>query len=186
MRKYFNIMVTFLTSGIWHGASWHFVLWGALQGIFIVIGDMLRPAKTKFHTVFHVKTQSVGFRCGQVCMTYLLFLVSFTFFRAPTISDGVYYLERIVRHFDIWTLLDGSVYTLGLDAKEMLVFVIAVAILWIVDWYYQKKKAYFDTLVKNQCLAVQYLIVLTLFVMILVFGVYGEGYNASEFIYFQF
>lgn len=186
VRKYFNIMVTFLTSGIWHGASWHFVLWGALQGIFIVIGDMLRPAKTKFHTVFHVKTQSVGFRCGQVCMTYLLFLVSFTFFRAPTISDGVYYLERIVRHFDIWALLDGSVYTLGLDAKEMLVFVIAVAILWIVDWYYQKKKAYFDTLVKNQCLAVQYLIVLTLFVMILVFGVYGEGYNASEFIYFQF
>ena len=186
VRKYFNIMVTFLTSGIWHGASWHFVLWGALQGIFIVIGDMLRPAKTKFHTVFHVKTQSVGFRCGQVCMTYLLFLVSFTFFRAPTISDGVYYLERIVRHFDIWALLDGSVYTLGLDAKEMLVFVIAVSILWIVDWYYQKKKAYFDTLVKNQCLAVQYLIVLTLFVMILVFGVYGEGYNASEFIYFQF
>ena len=186
VRKYFNIMVTFLTSGIWHGASWHFVLWGALQGIFIVIGDMLRPAKTKFHTVFHVKTQSVGFRCGQVCMTYLLFLVSFTFFRAPTISDGVYYLERIVRHFDIWALLDGSVYTLGLDAKEMLVFVIAVSILWIVDWYYQKKKAYFDTLVKNQCLAVQYLLVLVLFVMILVFGVYGEGYNASEFIYFQF
>ncbi len=106
-----------------------------------MIGDMLRPAKTKPHTVFHVKTQSVGFRCWTgLVLTYLLFLVFIYFFRAPTISDGVYYLERIVRHFDIWALLDGSVYTLGLDAKEMLVFVIAVAILWIVDWYYQKKR----------------------------------------------
>lgn len=185
-RKYFNTMVTFLVSGIWHGASWHFVLWGALQGVFIVIGDFLKPFKTRINTYFHVKTQSAGFKAGQTVTTFVLFLVSFTFFRAPSIRDGVYYLERMVRRFDIWSFWNGSLYTLGLDAKELFILALAVAILAIVDWSYQKRKVFFDTLVCEQCLAVQYLIVLVLFVMILVFGVYGEGYDATEFIYFQF
>ena len=177
-RRYFNTLVTFLVSGIWHGASWHFVLWGALQGIFIIIGDMLRPIKDKIAVK---KNHSV-----QIIMTFVLFLISFTFFRAPSIHDGVYYLERTVCQFDPWSLLDGSVYTLGLDGKEMLVLFLAVMILFIVDLFYQKKQIYFDTIVKNQCLAIQYLIVLGLFMMILIFGAYGEGYDASEFIYFQF
>ena len=117
---------------------------------------MLRPAKTKFHTVFHMRDTecriSLWTGLHDLSIIFGFHLLSSG---TPTISDGVYYLEGLLRHFDIWTLLNGSVYTLGLDAKEMLVFVIAVAILWIVDWYYQKKKAYFDTLVKNQCLAVQ-------------------------------
>ena len=92
----------------------------------------------------------------------------------------------MVCQFDPWSLLDGSVYTLGLDGKEMLVLFLAVMILFIVDLFYQKKQIYFDTIVKNQCLAIQYLIVLGLFMMILIFGAYGEGYDASEFIYFQF
>ncbi len=177
-RRYFNTLVTFLVSGIWHGASWHFVLWGALQGIFIIIGDILRPIKDK---IVVKKNHSV-----QVIMTFVLFLISFTFFRAPSIHDGVYYLERMVCQFDPWSLLDGSVYTLGLDGKEMLVLFLAVMILFIVDLFYQKKQIYFDTIVKEQCLAIQYLIVLVLFMMILIFGAYGEGYDASEFIYFQF
>lgn len=186
LRKYFNTMVTFLVSGLWHGASWHFVFWGALQGIFIVIGDISAPLKERVNQAFSIKTKSAGFKAGQVFMTFVLFLVSFTFFRADSIRDGAYYLERMVRHFDIWSLFDGSVFTLGLDTKEMAVLTVGIVILLIVDWYYQKRRAYFDTLVKEQCLAVQYLIVLVLFVMILILGVYGEGYQAAEFIYFQF
>jgi len=185
-RKYFNIMVTFLVSGVWHGASLHYVFWGALQGIFIVIGDMTRPLKQRLNQKYAVRTNSAGYHAGQTFMTYLLFLISFTFFRAESISDGVYYLERIVRRFDAWSLLSGYVYTLGLDGWDMLVLVLGVIILLAVDWAYQKRRIFFDALVREQCLAVQYLIVVVLFVTILVCGVYGEGYDGSQFIYFQF
>ena len=61
-----------------------------------------------------------------------------------------------------------------------------ILLLLIVDACYAKKKMLFDALVKEQCLAIQYVIVAVLLVMVIVFGVYGEGYDASQFIYFQF
>ena len=75
---------------------------------------------------------------------------------------------------------------MGLDEKEMEVLFFAIFILILVDWQYEKKKIYFDTLVKGQSLVVQYLISIVLLVMILVFGIYGQGYDATQFIYFQF
>ena len=63
---------------------------------------------------------------------------------------------------------------------------IGIVILILVDAYYARKKALFDVLVKEQPLAVQYVIVAVLLVMVIVFGVYGEGYDAAQFIYFQF
>ena len=61
-----------------------------------------------------------------------------------------------------------------------------ILILFIVDWCYEKKKLYFDTLIKKQCLAVQYVAAIGLLLAILIFGVYGQGYDATQFIYFQF
>jgi hypothetical protein len=55
-----------------------------------------------------------------------------------------------------------------------------------VDAYYVVRNKFFDSLIKEQCLAVQYVIVAVLLVMVIVFGVYGEGYDATQFIYFQF
>ena len=101
-------------------------------------------------------------------------------------ADAVYYLQRLFTTFDVWSLFDGSVYYLGLDRKEMPVLVAGILMLLIVDACYAKKKMLFDALVKEQCLAIQYVIVAVLLVMVIVFGVYGEGYDASQFIYFQF
>ena len=95
-------------------------------------------------------------------------------------------IQRRFLAFDVWSLFDGSMYYLGLDQKEMGVMWLGILILLVVDAYYARKKALFDALVKERCLAVQYGIVAVLLVMILVFGVYGEGYDASQFIYFQF
>ncbi|MCM1182564.1 MAG: MBOAT family protein [Roseburia sp.] len=186
LRRYWNTMVTFLVSGLWHGASWHFVFWGGLQGVFIIIGDMLRPVKKNLTDRFRIRVNTFGYAFFQGVSTFFLFLFSLVFFRADTIRDGLYYLQRMVTHFDVWSLFDESVYYLGLDKKEMGVLWAGILILLLVDMYYARKRAFIDTLVKEQCLAVQYVIVLALLVMIVVFGVYGEGYDATQFIYFQF
>lgn len=185
-RKYFNNMVTFLVSGLWHGASWHYVLWGGIQGIYIVIGDLLRPIKKKFNTCFHVRVETFGYQAVQVLCTFFLFALSMVFFRADTVTDAGYYIQRMVTTFEVWSLFDGTIYNLGLDQMEMTVLGLGIVILLITDACYAKKKELFDTLVKKQCLAVQYVIVAVLLVMILVFGIYGEGYDAAQFIYFQF
>lgn len=186
LRMYFNNMVTFLLSGIWHGAGWHFVVWGAIQGVYIILEDLLKPVKTRLWELFHVRVKTFGYQLFQGLCTFLLFALSMVFFRAETVKDAVYYIQRMFLSFDVWSLFDGSMYYLGLDQKEMGVMWLGILILLVVDAYYARKKALFDAFVKERCLAVQYGIVAVLLVMILVFGVYGEGYDASQFIYFQF
>lgn len=185
-RKYCNTMITFLASGFWHGASWHFVVWGAIQGVYIIIGDLLDPVRKWFDVVFQVRWKTLVCQfCRGIC-TFLLFAFSFVFFRADTVSDAVYFLQRMVQNFDVWSLFDESIFYLGLDRKEMGILLFGILILLIVDACYAAKRKLFDTIVKEQCLIVQYVIVAVLLVMVLVFGVYGEGYDASQFIYFQF
>ncbi len=185
-RKYFNTMITFLASGFWHGASWHFVVWGAIQGVYIIIGDLLDPLWKWVAHAFHIRWKTFVCQfCRGIC-TFLLFAFSFVFFRADSVKDAIYYLQRIFQNFDVWSLFDESIFYLGLDRKEMGVLLFGILILLIVEACYAAKHKLFDAIVKEQCLVVQYVIVAVLLVMVLVFGVYGEGYDASQFIYFQF
>jgi D-alanyl-lipoteichoic acid acyltransferase DltB (MBOAT superfamily) len=185
-RKYFNNLVTFGASGLWHGASWNYVIWGLLQSVFIIIGDMTKPIKEKFNKHFNVRVKTFGYQFVQGLITFLLFVISLIFFRSETIKDAVYYIQRMFTTFDIWSLFDESIFYLGLDRKEMHVLLAGIIILVIVDAYYVVKNKFFDSLVKEQCLAIQYIIVAIILVMVIVFGVYGEGYDATQFIYFQF
>lgn len=185
-RYYLNTMITFLISGLWHGASWHFVLWGALHGAMIVIGDMLRPIKKKINGLLHIRMETAGYQAGRVFVTFALSVITFVFFRAESIKDGIYYLERMVTRFDIWSLTAGNIYHMGLDKKEMGVLLCAIMILLFFDWMYEKRRVYFAAFVKAQGIVVQYLIAIILLVMILIFGIYGQGYDATQFIYFRF
>lgn len=185
-RKYFNTMVTFLLSGLWHGASWHYVFWGGLNGAYIVIGDILRPIKRRISGSIGIRTGTLSFKFFQGVCTFCLFMLSFVFFRADTVRDGFYYIQRMVNEFDIWTFFDEGIYNFGLDRKEFWAFLVGMAVLIVVDAFYVVRKKFFDALIKEQCLAVQYAVTLALLVMVIVFGVYGEGYDASQFIYFQF
>ena len=186
IRKYFNSMAVFFASGLWHGASWHFVVWGVIQGAYIIVGDILKPLKMRFNEIFHVCVKTFGYQFFQGLCTFSLFVLSLVFFRADTVPDAVYYMERMFGTFEFWMLSDELIYNLGLDKKEIGVLFIGILILLLVDAYYVKKKELFDSLVKGQCLAVQYVLTASLIVMVIVFGVYGEGYDASQFIYFQF
>jgi D-alanyl-lipoteichoic acid acyltransferase DltB (MBOAT superfamily) len=185
-RKYFNNIVTFGASGLWHGASWNYVIWGLLQSVFIIIGDMTKPIKEKFNKHFNVRVKTFGYQFVQGVITFQLFVISLIFFRSETIKDAVYYIQRMFTTYDIWSLFNDSIFTLGLDRKEMHVLLTGIIILIIVDAYYAVKNKFFDSLVKEQCLAIQYIIVAIILVMAIVFGVYGDGYDATRFIYFQF
>lgn len=63
-------MVTFVVSGLWHGASWHYVVWGAIQGLYIVIGDLTRPLKAKCTSFFHVRVKTFGYQFFQGLCTF--------------------------------------------------------------------------------------------------------------------
>ena len=62
IKKYRNIMITFLIRGLWHGANWHFVVWGGLHGIYNVIGDILKPVRIKLLKLFRVRPEPTSLK----------------------------------------------------------------------------------------------------------------------------
>ncbi|MBO5522357.1 MAG: MBOAT family protein [Roseburia sp.] len=186
LRKYFNVMVTFLVSGLWHGAEWSFVIWGGLHGLYQVIGDLLLPLKKKLVKIFEVKTDCVSYKLLQMFVTFVLTTFAWIFFRADTFGQAVTYIERIFTRANFAVLFNGSIYELGLEQFEANVLLVSLMVLLLVDLVRYRKKQRLDEFLQEQNLWFRWLVCILMFVMVWVYGVYGPVYDASQFIYFQF
>ncbi|MEI0478172.1 MBOAT family O-acyltransferase [Brachyspira pulli] len=185
-RKSFNILVTFLVSGLWHGANFTFIAWGAIHGIFHIIEEQLKPIKEKYFNKFNIKTNVFSFIILEIIITFVIVDLAWIFFRAETIHDAIFYIQRIFTRIDLWTLFDGTLYTLGLNRFEMNLLIIALFILMSVDLIkYIRKESIFEFLSK-QNLYFRWFVILFLIFYIIVYGKYGAGFDPKQFIYFQF
>ena len=185
-RKSFNILVTFLVSGLWHGANFTFIAWGAIHGIFHIIEEQLKPIKEKYLNKFNIKTNVFSFIILEIIITFIIVDLAWIFFRAETIHDAIFYIQRIFTRIDLWTLFDGTLYTLGLNRFEMNILIIALFILISFDLIkYIRKESIFEFL-NGQNLYFRWFVILFLIFYIIVYGKYGVGFDPKQFIYFQF
>lgn len=160
-RWLFNLFITFLISGLWHGANWTFVIWGALNGLYLILEIVVFKKKRKglFNVLF----------------TFILINFSWIFFRANSIENAFYIIKKVFTS-------PGHLYIgSGDDITASLYATLAIAILLIVEM----KKEYFDTIFSisnNKFELVRLIGYAVLIYIILYFGVFGK----SQFIYFQF
>ena len=186
IRKYFNLLVTFSASGLWHGANWTFVVWGLLHGIYQIVGDFTRGARQKLYEMLKVKKDSFSFKLGQMLITFILVDVAWIFFRADEIRDAVGYCTRLITMWDPWNFFNQHIYTLGLDVTEMHVLVAALAALLLADLVRYRKKQTVDVFLSEQCLWFRWIVIFALMAATLVYGIYGVDFDSTQFIYFQF
>ena len=162
LRKYLNLCLVFLLSGLWHGAALTFIVWGGLNAIYQILESFL-PLSTlpKFL---------------RRCITFILIAVSWVFFRMNSCSSALQALIRIPRHFfSGWMEVDFSV-------PQQAILLISLLILLMVDLLHENGKALLPPTSK---IWRRGLIVLCLFGAVLTFGIWGQ-YTPQAFIYFQF
>ena len=186
VKKYRNQLVTFLVSGLWHGANWTFVIWGGLHGLYQIIGDLLKPIKEAFNKRFKVKTESFSYKLGQILVTYVLVSFTWLFFRAESVSAAFEMVKNIFTKINPWVLYDQSLYTLGLDLTEVHILMVALVLLILVDCVRFFKGQTIEKFLNEQCLYFRWGVVFFLLFFIFIYGSYGIGYSAQQFIYFQF
>lgn len=186
LRQHVNIMATFLVSGLWHGASWHFVVWGGMHGAFQVIGAQTRAFRKNLYARTNTKTDSFSFRFGQMVLTFLLASFAWIFFRAASLSQACGYVKRLFTRPNLWALSDGTIYELGLEQTEIHILMFALLILFLISIVKYKNRESLDLFLSKQCAWFRWLFVAILFAFIFLFGIYGPGYDAGQFIYFQF
>lgn len=186
IRKYFNLMITFLVSGLWHGAEWNYVIWGGIHGVYQVVGDLLAPVKKKVNELFEVKTDCASYKFGQMLVTFSLTTFAWIFFRADSLSQALLYIERIVTRFDPWVLFNGNLYTIGLERYEANVLIVALVVLLVADIIRYRKGQRIDVFLQEQNWWFRWAVAVFMIVMVVVYGKYGPEYDANQFIYFQF
>ena len=98
-RTYLNILITFLVSGIWHGANWTFLAWGALHGAFQAVEKALGISRKTSQLQGRWKRRSI--RLIQILITFGLINLFWIFFRMPSISDALAVIQRIFTEQDM-------------------------------------------------------------------------------------
>lgn len=185
LRQYFNLMVTFLVSGLWHGADWHFVVWGGLHGAYQIAEDSFKPISDKF-VISKNKKHTFSYKFGQVVRTFVLADIAWIFFRADSFIDGLSIIKGIITKWNPWALFDKSLYGLGLDEKEVQILIVAILILIIVDISRYITGKSLEKVLMDQCVWFRWIVFFGLFYMVIMFGRYGAEFEAASFIYFQF
>lgn len=183
-RKALNTLVVFLLSGLWHGAQWHFVLWGLLHGVYQCVGDLTEGIRRRLRAALRIREGGVLHRLAAIPVTFVLVTLAFVVFRAGSVSEALAMLRAVFTDFHASALAAGGLYSLGLDAKDFTVVLCTVGALLAVDLVNERRPA--GALLERQLLPVRWVAYLTLIFTILIFGVYGPGVEATGFIYFAF
>ncbi|MFP3154175.1 hypothetical protein LQZ18_07020 [Lachnospiraceae bacterium ZAX-1] len=180
IKKYRNTMITFLASGLWHGASWNYVVWGGLHGIYQVVAQIVKPYKDKVMAVLKIKQDVWLFRVGQAGLTFLLTCFAWIFFRANGVRAALDLIRRMFGTFNLGIFFAGdSLYQMGLSHSEFNVAIAGIIVLLVVDWLRSK---YGMDVFNRQGMWFRWMVYVVMMLVILVFGVYGMDYAQSQFI----
>lgn len=183
VRKYFNLMVVFLASGLWHGASWHFVVWGAVHGALQVLGDITKGIRQSVRRWLKLKENELH-KWVQRVIVFIEVCFAWIFFRSNNMADASFAIKEIFTDFRRIAISAKDFAELGLDRANVLVLAAAIAILFVVSLITSKKPVI--DMVEKKNLLVRWPIYLILIFAVLIFGIYGPGFSESQFIYFQF
>lgn len=183
LRTYYNVMIVFLVSGLWHGATTNFIIWGALHGFYQILAYLLKPFKEKTIKTFKIKTEVFSFKLFQVLITFMLVNFAWIFFRAKSFLSAITIIKNFF-YFNPWILINGSIFELGLGSKDFLIAIIGIVIVISVDMMQRTKNLRIQ--LSKQNIIFRWGIYLVTAVAILVFGMYGPGYSMQQFIYSQF
>ncbi len=186
LKRDVNLLVVFAASGLWHGAAISYILWGLLNGAYQVIGDFVRGVTAKIRRVCIAGERQETFsdRLLKRFATFVLIDFAWLFFRAGS-SVRALQLIRGIRQMDWMILINGSLYNLGVPAEYFRVLLLMIVLLFWVD---SKKNRGIDLVERFLAQRWWFRVVaeLLLIFVILLFGCYGELYDTTQFIYFQF
>lgn len=188
-RKYRNLLLTFIVSGLWHGAGWNYIAWGGLNGLYQVAGDLTKSLRTMLKERLHIRTDCGSYHLMQGIVTFLFVDFAWLFFRADGFRTALQMLRHMICHPGFMALFSPDtllgVNTAPLSEKDFYVMLAGLVVLMLVD-YWKRQNVDLKGVLAKQNLWFRCLVYYGLIFTILILGVYGSGYDASAFIYFQF
>jgi D-alanyl-lipoteichoic acid acyltransferase DltB (MBOAT superfamily) len=171
---YVVIVITFLISGIWHGAAWTFVLWGLIHGFYRVFGDHTKHFRGKMAAFIQLDKSPSLHKWLKIATTFLLVCFSRVFFRSDSVTDAFENAQLfltfnswrpsgIIEAFEIFPLLD------------LVIFIFFFLIVQVFQSIERKNASTWNWLSQRSAFT-RFAFYILIIVSVLVFGVSGEGF----------
>lgn len=175
----FPLFFVWFFNGFWHGASWKYIVYGLYYYLIMMMGLLLAPVFTKIKDTWHLHKQRKGYRLFCILRTVLIVFGGMLIFRAHSLDDALQMLLRI------FTMQETDILAHGLTLVDFGILIWGLVLMFIIAGLKERRVNLF-ALFDQKSLLLRYGIILIIGVSIIVFGIYGHGYQASDFIYGEF
>ena len=176
-----NLLI-FLLVGLWHGASLNYVLWGMYNGLILAAASLMEHVYKAWNERHSVLAASKGFYLFRIIRTFLVVNIGWFFDRSSDPSKAIDMITSLFVRFEPGSLTSAFFKTAGLAAPEGVVLAAAMMIVFIVSLLGER-----GIDVRARIMVMPYLLRLSLVLAaccsIVVFGVWGSGFDAAAFIY---
>jgi alginate O-acetyltransferase complex protein AlgI len=170
-RWYINLFLVFTISGLWHGANWTYIIWGAINGFYLVFAVVTEKWRTKFSNLVHLDRVPGINKFLQIIITFILACLAWVFFRANSTQDAIWIVKSILS-------FNGPLF---IDYPQIAYGTIGILFLVLVEYSLEYFNSSISQIKLNHWF-VEQSVYTFLIIIILVAGVF----DGSQFIYFQF
>ena len=183
-KFYRNIFITFMISGLWHGASWTFVIWGLIHALYQIIGHVTKRHRERLIHRIKIDKFPKVLKIYKITVTFTLVCFAWIFFRANNLYDAYYIITHLFIDIALWSKVNYwfiIMNNMGVSLFEASIVIISIGWLIIIEWLNEKKPIQYLLMEKPFYIRWAFYYILLIFII-----TWGVFYNASEFIYFQF
>ena len=178
------LAIVWILTGVWHGTGKAYVMWGIYWGAMIIASQIWAPEIKKLGRFLHINTEAESFQIFRMVRTFFLFCIGRIITIPNSLPTSLEIFRRIAFEFHPWELVDETLYTYGLDSKDISLLLCMFVLLWAVAML--QEKGGLRTRIAGYNLVFRWAIYYIAIVALIVFGIYGPGYDASNFVYMGF
>lgn len=178
------VFVTWVLTGLWHGTGKTYLAWGIYYSTLITISNAFQPEFEKLTRFFRIRTDTFSWQLFRMLRTFCCFMGGRLLTSPGSLGRTLMVIKNIVVHLRPWCLIDGTMFEYGLDWPQLILIACSILLLWGVSM--MQERASVRELLEKQNIIFRGIIVFAAVFSILIFGIYGSGYDAAAFIYMQY
>lgn len=177
-------LCTWFLTGLWHGTGPNYVCWGIYYGVLITISNAFTEEFKAFDERFGINTNSRSWQLLQMVRTFCIFMGGRVLTSPGTLANTAMVFDNIFHNLQPWQWFDGSIWTYGLTRPDGNILFISLLTLLIVSNLQERTRV--REAIDRRGVVLRWLLMYLGIIAVIIFGVYGAGYDAASFIYMQY
>lgn len=183
LRKWINMGIVFLVSGIWHGGGYKYLAWGLMHAVYQIAGEITAKGRIELYRLARIDQEELLAKLIRKGTTFFWVMLAWIMFRAESLKAGAKMLVSLFTVRNPWIFFNDSLFGLGLDVKEVMLLLLSALLLFAVSYRQARMEEQVGEWLLQQHILLRWGVYAAAILCIVVYGTYGYGFDAKDFIY---